>query len=1078
MYSVFHDAVLHGRTQGVVFRYRQVDRPPAVPGSVQVNIAPGMDAGEIPPQYIKDGKEGAFVDSMSFSFSGLGFILLNLSEDEDPQLLATLLPNLGLLMKLDNGSSQFGASITPGEEISYPLGDSSSFRQDTTEPYNWDGLQQSDLSQGTLVRSIQQGGVTFVFVDRMDPNIDWANRQVLKIADDVDIAGGTRHEIRSFGRLASTSGRLGGEGLRITIDGRDYGHGYTDQILSDVEIERSLETRALMTFELDLSMSDYSDNVVNHGSSIIASDIASGINLFTGFALQPKIHRNGGRVKLVVEATGDRLRLDEQRFTLTEGEQIARQPTLEGQLDFVLPILNRQGFALKALGSGEPSDFDMRFASYREGLEAMGIALRGVARFEPNKQIFLNPRDNLVPSEVTITEDMCYFDRVRLNIDRQNYRTKQIVLAGNVIRTQEFTGDGVTSVFTLGSEVLRFPPIKFFTEDAESEPEREDPAGDTGFRFVSLNGGFQGIGNYRSVFDLGTGANGIVLKGARIATISDGGNTYDINFEDIGHILPHNAWPDVEDEESTEGIITEFTIVNQTFRSLCAYILSPQPTINDVGRSFDVTPNFDYQGVTVNRATIARKWSRPGEVSLYFEPPFDADLCPILSSVGLTRTVEISGAGWLIQTIPQSLIASDLRLRRFRIRNVGGSSGRIDFLFYGRFNPSDINQWTNAIRINSNILSRLGIAVKIGDWVWKARMAPDIDGVTSNVIRSVPSSSPIDLGSNSRASGSYVIINRQDPRVNWDDLTSGQYEYILAANLPFYERRNTIHVLNVKAFLELTPPKIIFFMSSSSSSFTQEATNYTLLIQHVESEELWILTNSSINADGNLEYTLTSEEGARLNTALESSLRVHVMVVDDRLDAVDIPNLEYRDTATRLLRITELRRLTVEGEEVEVGENWKFGLARQQILASRTPNSGDSIVATIAGQWISEATSGQQPEVVNIVERQDILSPEAGDAEAQRLIEQHRYPTEELEAPLLFGLDLPTTVFEGRSVAVNQDFATKQGVINPEVDENWLITGLKFVTMGSATDLQVTLTLLRRGFERLFSSFWARTRRN
>ena len=201
-------------------------------------------------------------------------------------------------------------------------------------------------------------------------------------------------------------------------------------------------------------------------------------------------------------------------------------------------------------------------------------------------------------------------------------------------------------------------------------------------------------------------------------------------------------------------------------------------------------------------------------------------------------------------------------------------------------------------------------------------------------------------------------------------------------------------------------------------------------------------------------------------------------MVDTSLPAVDVANLRYADLATRAIRLTSLVRLEVAGVRQDIpNDDWTFLLPCQEVVATTAPASGTAISAIIRGQWVSEATTGQVPEVVNLINRRDIPTPELADLEAAALVARHQFPTEIVTANLIFGTSVPGTLFEGRGAQIDVDLAGDLGVVDPRADDVWLIDRVIWDTQRSPKLLQTQIRLLRGSYERLYAPFWEELRR-
>ena len=118
------------------------------------------------------------------------------------------------------------------------------------------------------------------------------------------------------------------------------------------------------------------------------------------------------------------------------------------------------GFSLATV-PGPAAVLDFRHITWKRAMEAIADAVQGVTRFQPNKSIVITTRDNLDGSQFTLTPELCAV-RPDLDLDRRQFRTKQIVLSGDFQRTIDFVADGTQTRFAFGGEAMRHPIIGFF----------------------------------------------------------------------------------------------------------------------------------------------------------------------------------------------------------------------------------------------------------------------------------------------------------------------------------------------------------------------------------------------------------------------------------------------------------------------------------------------------------------------------------------------------------------------------------------------------------------------------------------
>ena len=336
----------------------------------------------------------------------------------------------------------------------------------------------------------QPGGLTFDATSRVlsgTPTTAGTDTITYEVTDDDGASESDAFDIV----VAAADGAIGGQGLLLIIDGRRYSADdvYDAQVQSRIRITRPLETNARCDFELVLTQAELLVHRVRHRATIEVIDIQSGASLFTGFALQPTVERVPGTalVQIQAECVGDRLRLEEERLTLTQGIALAGATSAQDQAALLGTYIASDGFSLATV-PGPAAVLDFRHITWKKAMEAIADAVQGVTRYQPNKSIVITTRDNLDGSQFTLTQELCA-QRPDLDLDRRLFRTKQIVLSGDFQRTIDFTADGTQTRFAFGGEAMRHPIIGFFDAGVVSEPEQADPDGDTGIRAVGRDDG-------------------------------------------------------------------------------------------------------------------------------------------------------------------------------------------------------------------------------------------------------------------------------------------------------------------------------------------------------------------------------------------------------------------------------------------------------------------------------------------------------------------------------------------------------------------------------------------------------------
>ena len=812
----------------------------------------------------------------------------------------------------------------------------------------------------------QPAGLTFNATSRVlsgTPTTSGTDTITYEVTDDNGASESDAFDIV----VAAADGAIGGQGLLLIIDGRRYSEAdvYDAQVQSRIRITRPLETNARCDFELVLTQAELLVHRVRHRAAIEVIDIRSGVSLFTGFALQPTVERVPGTalVRIQAECVGDRLRLEEERLTLTQGIALAGATSAQDQAALLGTYIASDGFSLATV-PGPAAVLDFRHITWKKAMEAIADAVQGVTRFQPNKSIVITTRDNLDGSQFTLTPALCA-QRPDLDLDRRLFRTKQIVLSGDFQRTIDFTADGTQTRFAFGGEAMRHPIIGFFDAGVVSEPEQADPDGDTGIRLAGATTAARA-----------SGANSSSLFGAPLA--------------EAGVLMSFGG---------TGGVPASERRPDGTLRWEDDVPMRPALGLDADGNAVDLA--FD-------RLQLGRAIQT-----------FDSEFRFTLPS-GLVAIPTIGDWGYAVR--------------------IGTGAGET---VYSAVSPSSVS-------VNRD---------------------QDVDfGVTT---AQLDAAGPDYLGW-------AVIVDRTSPNIDWPNLELVPDDWTLvdtADAISVYDNQNFRLINEIRVVSPGQDGTGVVRVDATAALRQHVATHYALVVKHTASGETFAFQNGAL-VNGNIEYPLTTAIYELLESRLSADPAIELVMVDTSLPAVDVANLRYADLATRAIRLTSLVRLEVGGVRQDIpNDDWTFLLPCQELVATTAPSSGTAITAIIRGQWVSEATTGQIPEVVNLINRRDIPTPEQADAYAALLVARHQFPTEIVTANLIFGTSVPVTLFEGRGANINVGLAAEQGVVDPRADDVWLIDRVIWDTQRSPKKLQTQVRFIRGSYERLYAPFWEELRR-
>ena len=241
-----------------------------------------------------------------------------------------------------------------------------------------------------------------------------------------------------------------------------------------------------------------------------------------------------------------------------------------------------------------------------------------------------------------------------------------------------------------------------------------------------------------------------------------------------------------------------------------------------------------------------------------------------------------------------------------------------------------------------------------------------------------------------------VVADRTNQNIDWPNLRFVPDDWTLATTadaISVYDNQNFRLINEIRVVSPGQDGTGVVRVDATTALRQHVATHYALIVKHTASGETWVFQDGAL-VSGNVEYPLTTSIDAQIEARLSEDPAIELVMVDTSLPAVDVANLRYADLATRAIRLTSLVRLEVGGVRQDIpNDDWTFLLPCQEVVATTAPASGTAISAIIRGQWVSEATTGQIPEVVNLINRRDIPTPELADLEAAALVARHQFPT-------------------------------------------------------------------------------------
>ena len=251
------------------------------------------------------------------------------------------------------------------------------------------------------------------------------------------------------------------DGFYVTIAGVPY----PEHVQRGVKIIRRAGVASTASCKL-IAAEDELDRVPTEGDEIeIRAGSATAPLLFAGFLDEPEITLIPGDVGLYeasLNAVGFRRRLDDRVIPQTEAIHTVGLSSGRAQVETLLSLVVGEGFTSRLVMPDDlPDRADMRF-------EKIGVVLDRIA--ERNDAVVVVTPEKVVTivSRGSVTDDVrlngTNTGAIKVDFDRQNYRTEQVIRGGELSRTTRFEAvRGLYPAFRIGGAVPVTPRQSLFT---------------------------------------------------------------------------------------------------------------------------------------------------------------------------------------------------------------------------------------------------------------------------------------------------------------------------------------------------------------------------------------------------------------------------------------------------------------------------------------------------------------------------------------------------------------------------------------------------------------------------------------